>query len=184
MGAGELQRVWVMVFCGKRGENTAHNHASSLPQSLCSRHRQQLSVHQRASALNISHHTAQKARYSRLECTAADQSVLRGEWGIVRVAASLCGRLASLQLFFDPNGAQSGVVRLGRTGAGAKWTERVVAAAAESVIQRGGGERPRLVIPAERARAEVTERRGWGATHAAVVPRTLPSPCEQKERSL
>jgi len=38
------------------------------------------------------------------------------------------------------------------------------------------------VIPAEGARAEVAKGRGRGAAHAAVVPRTLPTPCGQIER--
>lgn len=96
------------------------------------------------------------------------------------VETSLCGRLLPLRLLFDPDRAQSGAVPLAGTG-GAERTERVVAGAAGALVQRGGGECPRLVIRAERAGTEVTVRRGRGAANAAVVPRAFPASCRQEE---
>lgn len=55
-----------------------------------------------------------------------------------------------------------------------------MAGTTEAVVQGGGGERPRLMIPAEGARAEVTERRGRVAANAAVMPRAFPPPWRQE----
>lgn len=97
---------------------------------------------------------------------------------------SLCGRLARLRLrlLFDADGAHRGAARLGRAGVGVQGTEGVVTGATGAAFEGGGGERPRLVIPAERARAEVTEGRGRGTADAAVMPRTFPTSCRQTER--
>lgn len=60
------------------------------------------------------------------------------------------------RLLLDPDGAPLAAARLGR--AGAERTERVVVGAAGAVVQRGGGQRPALVVPAERTGTEVAER--------------------------
>lgn len=101
-------------------------------------------------------------------------------------AVSLCSRLAQLclRLLFDPNRTQGGAVWLGQAGVGAQGTDRVVTRATEAAFKGGGGERPRLVIPTKRARAEVTEGRGRGAANTAVVPRTFPTSCTQTQRLL
>lgn len=73
-------------------------------------------------------------------------------------------------------------MRLGGAGAGAQGTDGVVTGAAQATFGGGGGERPRLVILAKRARAEVTEGRSRGAADAAVVPRAFPTSCTQTHR--
>ncbi len=100
-------------------------------------------------------------------------------------ALSLCSQLTLLRVrfLFDPDGAQSGEVRLGWAGVGAQRAERIVTGATRAAFKRGGVERPRFVVLAKRARAEVTEGGSWGATNAAVVPRTFPASCRQTERS-
>lgn len=117
----------------------------------------------------------------------ADGSALYREWGIEqRHGVSLCSRLTLLRLLllFDPNGAQGGAVWLGWAGIRAQWAGRVVTGATEAAFKGRGGERPRLVVQAEGARAEVTERRGRGATDAAVVPWAFPTSCTQAETQL
>lgn len=115
---------------------------------------------------------------ARQERTFTGNEVLSG------AAVSLCSRRAQLCLWllFDPNGTQGGAVRLGGAGAGAQGTDGVVTGAAQAAFGGGGGERPRLVILAKGARAEVTEGRGRGAADAAVVPRTFPTSCTQTHR--
>lgn len=154
------------------------------------RHETASGVHQRVLALNCGHRTCQKfktkqtkqkkALYSLLHRTASDQGWIGAHFAgneVLRVL-SLCGWLAwlCLRLLFDSDGAPSGAALLGGAGFGAQGTEWVVAGTTEAVVQGGGGECSRLVIPAEGARAEVTERRGRGAANAAVVPRTFPAP--------
>lgn len=69
-----------------------------------------------------------------------------------------------------------------RGGVRAQGTDGVVTGATGTAFEGGGRERPRLVIPAERARAEVTEGRGRGAANAAVVPGTFPTSCRQTDK--
>lgn len=94
--------------------------------------------------------------------------------------ASLC----RLRLLLNGGGAQGGAARLGGAREGAEGAGGVVAGAAGAAFEGGGGERPRLVIPAEGAGAEVTKGRGRGAALAAVVPWTFPASCGQTRAKL
>lgn len=179
MGAGELWRALLVVFYGNRGGSCPPANTVS-----CS------AVQWCVLALKSSHPTRQKELYSLLWCTASDQKWIRGTlhrgWGIQGAAVSLCCLLAQLclRLLFDPHGAQRGAVQLDGAGVGAQGTEGVVIGTTEAAFQGGSGECPRLMISAERARAEVTEGWGGSTTNTAVMPRTFPASCRQEKSSV
>lgn len=66
--------------------------------------------------------------------------------------------LRVLWLLFDADRARGVCVSLCRVGVGAQGTEGVVVGAAGATLQGRGGESSPLMLPAEGARAEVTER--------------------------
>lgn len=119
------------------------------------------------------------------------------EWGIKGrtslfspLARPLHRRCVGL-LFFDPDrrahrgggGAALWRRRLGGAGVRAQGVQGVVVGAAGAAVHRRG-QRSSLMVWAEGAGAEITERGGRGAAHAAVVPWTFPTPWQQTQMPL
>lgn len=163
--------------------------------TLCSCHIQRVEVFIGVASLNGDHYTDRKSTVFPFIARCFGSEVDRGPGGqqertstgnevLSGAAVSLCSRRAQLCLWllFDPNGTQGGAVWLGGAGVGAQRTDGVVTGATQATFGGGGGERPRLVILAKRARAEVTEGRSRGAADAAVMPRTFPTSCTQTHR--